>query len=60
MKKACRACRFLSEQHICPICKGVDFSTRWSGLAVIIDPENSEVAKKLGIIEKGEYALIVQ
>lgn len=59
-KKACKNCRFLTEENVCPICKGTDLSARWRGLAVIINPEKSEIAKKLEIKDKGEYALIVQ
>ncbi|MDP7282462.1 MAG: transcription elongation factor subunit Spt4 [Candidatus Undinarchaeales archaeon] len=59
-KKACKSCRFISEGQVCPICQGTELSARWRGLAVIINPEKSEVAKKLEINQKGEYALIVQ
>ena len=58
--KACKNCRRLVEESICPVCKSGDLSTRWSGMAIIIDPANSEVAKKLEITEKGDYALIVK
>lgn len=60
MKKACKSCKRLTNEKMCPACGEVDFSNRWSGLAIIINPENSKVADKLNITEKGEYALIVQ
>ncbi len=60
MIHACKKCRRLTEANVCPVCGSTEFSNRWSGLAIIIDPEHSEVAKKLGITQKGEYALIVQ
>ncbi|MFH1450794.1 MAG: transcription elongation factor subunit Spt4 [archaeon] len=59
-KKACKSCRRITEEGVCPVCQGTDLSTRWRGLAVIINPEKSLVAKKLEIDQKGEYALIVQ
>ena len=59
-KKACRMCRKITEAHVCPVCNSPELSTRWRGLAVIINPEKSEIAKKLEITQKGEYALIVQ
>ncbi|MFH1450862.1 MAG: transcription elongation factor subunit Spt4 [archaeon] len=59
-KKACKNCRKITEESVCPVCNSADLSTRWRGLAVIINPEKSEVAKKLEINQKGEYALIVQ
>ncbi len=60
MKKACKKCRRLTKKNVCPACGSVEFSKRWSGLAIILDPSNSKVADKLEITEKGEYALIVQ
>jgi len=59
-KKACKNCRRITEESVCPICQGTELSTRWRGLAVIINPVKSLVAKKLEIDQKGEYALIVQ
>ena len=44
-KKACTHCSYLSN---------------WSGLLIVIDPENSDVAKELGITVPGEYALRVK
>ncbi|MFH1424857.1 MAG: transcription elongation factor subunit Spt4 [archaeon] len=58
--KACKKCNRITDKHICPVCGNEDMSSRWSGLLIILNPETSEVAKKLGITQKGEYALIVQ
>ncbi|MDP7260896.1 MAG: transcription elongation factor subunit Spt4, partial [archaeon] len=41
-------------------CGATDFSSWWNGVVIIINPEKSVVAEKLGIKEKGEYALSVQ
>ena len=60
MKKACKTCHKTTEASVCPICGSEDLSSRYGGLAIIIDPMNSEVAKRLNIKDKGEYALIVQ
>ena len=60
MKKACKNCRRLTEESVCPLCNSHDLSTRWSGLVIIIDPANSEIAKKLDIKAPGEYALRVK
>jgi DNA-directed RNA polymerase subunit E" len=35
-------------------------SDDWSGLVVIMDAENSEVAKRMGINAPGRYALRVR
>ncbi|MAF89446.1 MAG: transcription elongation factor subunit Spt4 [archaeon] len=60
MSKACKACSRLNESNVCVACGATDFSSRWNGLVIIINPEKSVVAEKLGIKEKGEYALSVQ
>ncbi|MBT3395470.1 DNA-directed RNA polymerase subunit E'' [archaeon] len=57
MKKACKNCRLLVEGQNCPNCKGNQFSDSWKGKIAILDPINSEIAKKLDIPIKGEYAI---
>lgn len=37
-----------------------DFSATWQGRIFIIDPQKSEIAKKLDIKERGEYAIKVR
>ena len=37
-----------------------DFSPTWQGRIFIIDPAKSEIAKKLDIKQKGEYAIKVR
>jgi DNA-directed RNA polymerase subunit E" len=59
-KKACKKCRRIVEKDVCPTCKTSDFTEDWSGYVVIIDPSNSEIAKKLNITEPGRYALRVR
>lgn len=57
-QKACRNCRKLMEQgEKCPNCQGTSFTTFWRGMVVITNPENSEIAKKMGISSPGKYAL---
>lgn len=57
-EKACRNCRMVVEDSKeCPVCKGTAFTTFWRGYVVIIDPEKSEIAKKMGITFPGKYAL---
>ena len=57
-EKACRNCRMvLLEGTECPNCGGTAFTTFWRGYVVILDPEKSEIAKKMGINKKGKFAL---
>jgi len=59
-EKACKNCRMLSSGAICPNCKSSNLSDDWNGLLVVIDPQNSEVARKLGIKNSGRYAVRVR
>ena len=59
-KKACKKCKIFVEGNECPICKGNKFSTNWQGRINVIDPENSDIAKKIEIKVKGEYAIKVR
>jgi len=50
----------ISQGDVCPICGGTKFTNKWSGYVIIINVENSELAKKLGIKVNGVYALNVE
>ncbi len=57
---ACRRCRFINiDSEVCRNCGGSDLTKEWFGYVVIIDPEKSEIAKRLGIKNPGRYALKV-
>jgi DNA-directed RNA polymerase subunit E" len=49
----------ITSKERCPVCKNPT-SSNWSGLVIITDPENSDVAKELNVTLKGEYALRVR
>jgi len=60
--KACRSCRSLvsKDAEVCPVCGSKDFSDEWSGVAIVIDPEKSEVAKLLELNRRGRFAVRVE
>ncbi|HDI74318.1 MAG: DNA-binding protein [Thermoprotei archaeon] len=60
--KACKNCKALVDikTETCPICGSREFSTEWSGMIIVTDPEKSLVASKLGIEKPGRYALRVR
>lgn len=60
IEKACRNCNFITEGNTCSVCGGAQLSNDWSGYVVVIDPENSEIAKRLNITQPGKYALRVR
>jgi len=57
--KACKNCHRLTESDVCEICK-TSTSQYWSGYIAIIDPEKSEIAKRMNIKTPGQYALKVR
>lgn len=60
-EKACRNCnRIVEDETECPVCRNNDLSESWSGLVVIYDPEESEIAEKIGISTPGRYAVRVK
>lgn len=59
-KKVCKKCKLFVDGNECPLCKGNQFSLNWQGRLYVVDPNKSEVAKKIGIGAKGEYAIKVR
>ncbi len=58
--KACRTCKIITEENMCPICRSTDLSDDFSGLLIILEPENSQLAKKIEIEKEGQYALRIR
>lgn len=56
-KKACKKCKIFVKGSECPICKTTDLTTNWKGRIVIFDTNKSEIAQKLNIKIKGDYAI---
>lgn len=56
--KACKKCRTIFEDgDKCPKCGSTSFTENWKGRIEIVNPEQSEIAKKLKLPEKGVYAV---
>ncbi len=56
---ACKKCHRIINVKKCPYCQG-EGSKNWKGIVIIIDPDKSEIAKKLNIESKGTYAMRVR
>ncbi len=58
---ACGACHQILKDgaDMCPDHPEAPLSTDYSGLVEILQPDRSEIAKKLGITRPGKYALKV-
>ena len=58
--KVCRECHKVVEGESCVVCGTSNLSEDWAGYVVIIDPERSEIAKKMNVTMAGRYALKVR
>jgi DNA-directed RNA polymerase subunit E" len=56
--KACKLCNTIVEKgDNCPSCGSKELTESFKGRAVILDPEKSEVGKKLELKQKGNFAI---
>ncbi len=56
--KACKICKKIYEEgDKCPNCDAKESTTSFKGRIVIINPEKSEIAQKLNIKNKGNFAI---
>jgi len=60
VEKACLSCHFLTTGNVCPNCKSTNLSTDWTGIVIVLDPERSEVGKRIGARMRGRYAVKVR
>ncbi len=59
-KKVCKQCKLFVEEDTCPSCQSTIFSSSWQGRIFINDAEKSQIAQKIGVKLKGEYAIKVR
>lgn len=55
--KICKKCMVFVEGEKCELCQGTDFAKSFKGRIIMLKPEQSEVAKKMGITKKGIFAI---
>ena len=58
--RACRVCKTITSESVCPNCKSTDLSEDYTGLLIVLDAENSQLAKKLKVEKEGRYALKIR
>ena len=56
-RKACKRCSTLFEGNKCPNCESTDSTDSWKGIIHVLNPEESEISKKIKINKKGVYAI---
>ncbi len=57
---ACKKCNRILTKKSCPTCQNIDVSKNWKGIALILDPDKSQIAKSLNISSVGMFALRVR
>lgn len=59
--KACKLCRTIAEEgDRCPNCESKELTEGFKGRIVVLNPEKSELAQKLNLKEKGNFAIKVR
>ena len=56
-QKACKICNAIHELEKCPKCGSKESSESFKGRVIILNPEKSEIAQKLKLKNKGEFAI---
>ncbi len=56
-EKACKQCKAVYEGKICPQCGSEESSENYKGHVLVLNSENSEIAKNLKLNNKGKFAI---
>jgi len=56
-QKACKICNRIYEGNKCPECNTKESTESFKGRIIVINPEKSEIAQKLNIKSKGNFAI---
>ncbi|GIU68226.1 MAG: DNA-directed RNA polymerase subunit E'' [Candidatus Pacearchaeota archaeon] len=56
-QKACKECNTIYEGENCPNCNSKESTESFKGRILILNPEKSEIAQKINIKKKGNYAI---
>jgi len=59
-KKKSKICKRIYVGEKCPNCESKESTEGFKGRIIVINPEKSEIAKKLNIKEKGNFAIKVK
>ncbi|MEX0933024.1 MAG: transcription elongation factor subunit Spt4 [Candidatus Pacearchaeota archaeon] len=56
-QKSCKVCKRIYETSKCPDCGSKEFIEGFKGRIYVLNPEKSELAKKLKIEKTGNFAI---
>ena len=59
-EKACKLCKTIFEGEKCPRCDSRESTESFKGRMAVLNPEKSEIAQKLNIKDKGNFAFKVK
>ena len=59
-QKACKVCKRIYDGSKCPDCESKESTEGFKGRIAVLNPEKSEIAKKLNISKKGNFAIKVR
>ena len=55
--RACKICNTIHESEKCPKCDSKESVESFKGRIIVINPEKSEIAQKLNLKNKGNFAI---
>ncbi|MCK9595948.1 hypothetical protein M0R19_02065 [Candidatus Pacearchaeota archaeon] len=55
--RACKFCNTIFEEEKCPKCSSKESTESFKGRIIVINPEKSEIAQKLNLKDKGNFAI---
>ena len=55
--KACKICKVIHDKTKCPECDSKETTEIIKGRIIVLDPEKSEIAQKLNLKSKGNFAI---
>lgn len=59
--RACKICKTIYEtKEKCPKCDSKEYTETIKGRIFVLNPEKSEIASKIGLKEKGEFAIKIR
>ena len=56
-EKACKICNTIFEGDKCPKCESKESTESFKGRIVVLNPEKSEIAQKINLRSKGNFAI---
>lgn len=56
-QKACKICKTIYDGEKCPQCDSRESTESFKGRIQILNPEKSEIAQKLNLKDKGNFAI---